>query len=82
MTAEQMLNELGYKKVSEEKSIIKFENHSHGDGDYSYVIIYPIIKAYVVGYFDGYMSKEFMPYRVDMDLHKAVTKLLEESGCL
>ena len=36
----------------------------------------------VVGYFDGYMSKEFMPYIVDMDLHKAVTKLLEERGCL
>lgn len=77
-TGDELLRDLGYEKMSNDKEVIRFENHSHGDGCYSYVIFYPTIKSYVVGFYDGYREMTFMPFRVEIALHEAIMKKFNE----
>ena len=80
MTAKEMFEALGYEQTINSDTLIEYNDDSHGDGDYAYVIFNRMWKEYEVGYFDGYETKTIEPMVVSIKKHEAITKQMKELG--
>ena len=84
-SAREMFEELGYKLISgDDNELINYRI----DLDYNsfiQVVFNNNTKRYWSGetrktYFDGYLRKENTPIGIDLNLHKAINKQIEELG--
>lgn len=76
MTAKEMFEALGYKQTINIDYLIEYRADK-GDNTFVYICFAFLLKAYEVGYFDGYISTARI---TSIQEHKAITKQMKELG--